>query len=217
VTAEHPLAPILEAAAGRRFPPADGGVEVLPPDAAGTRAVVAFSGHAYVLADVNGADLRASGADGYGGASKPDVLRWLAGPAGTIGSLDVVLVAEGRGGGRLQRRVDLDHHPRVERATHHRRGVEVYGDAVGLVVLGHGLAGRRELSVELLDPTVGGRGHGRRLIAHGLDQVPAGERCWAQVAPGNAASLRAFLAAGFVPVCSEVLIAPAGAPLRSTP
>ena len=27
---------------------------------------------------------------------------------------------------------------------------------------------------------------------------------WAQVAPGNAASLRAFLAAGFVPVGSEV-------------
>ena len=43
----------------------------------------------------------------------------------------------------------------------------------------------------------------------GLARLPAGEHCWAQVAPGNAASLRAFLACGFVPVCSEVLIEPA--------
>jgi RimJ/RimL family protein N-acetyltransferase len=35
--------------------------------------------------------------------------------------------------------------------------------------------------------------------------VPAGEPLWAQVAPGNAASLRALAAAGFVPVAAEVL------------
>ena len=214
----HPLAAILADAAAGRFPPADGAVEVLPPDGR-TGAVVAFSGRAYVLADVDPDELTALGADGYGGATAPDVQRWLAGPGGEIGSLDVVLVAAG--GGRpaasLPRRTDLDHHPRVVRATHHRRDVEVYADEAGLVVIGRGLVGRRELSVELIDRSSSGQGHGRRLIGAGLDQVPADEWCWAQVAAGNATSLRAFLAAGFVPVCSEVLIEPAAAPLRSNP
>lgn len=35
--------------------------------------------------------------------------------------------------------------------------------------------------------------------------VPEGEIAFAQVAPGNASSLRAFLAAGFSPIGSEVL------------
>ena len=204
----HPLQAILDQAAAGSFPAADGAVDVLPPDDAGTRAVVAFSGHAYVLADVDPAELAALGADGYGGASKPDVLRAIAGADLEIGSLDVVLVTTGGDGGRLERRRDLDHHPRVQRATHHRREVEVYGDDVGLVILGRGLVDRRELSVELLHPADGGRGEGRRLIRAGLAAVPPGEWCWAQVAPGNAASLRAFLACGFIPVCSEVLITP---------
>ena len=214
----HPLAAILADAAAGRFPPADGAVEVLPPDG-GSGAVVAFSGRAYVLADVDPAELTARRADGYGGATAPELLVWLAGPAGEIGSLDVVLVATGggRAAGPLERRTDLDHHPRVVRAAHHRRDVEVYADAAGLVVLGRGLVGRRELSVELLDRSTSGQGHGRRLIAAGLDRVPAGEWCWAQVAAGNATSLRAFLAAGFVPVCSEVLIEPAAAAVRSSP
>ena len=51
------MAAILAAAAAGDFPPADGLVEVLPPDAHGTGAVVAFTGHAFVLADVAGDDL----------------------------------------------------------------------------------------------------------------------------------------------------------------
>ena len=82
----------------------------------------------------------------------------------------------------------------------------MWGDGGGLVVLGRGLVGRRELSVELLDDTTADPGHGRRLIDAGRDLIPTGEWCWAQVAAGNARSLRAFLAAGFVPVGSEVLI-----------
>ncbi len=203
----HPLRPVLDAATGGVFPPADGRVEVLPPDDR-FRAVVAFAGHAYVLADVDPAALADLGADGYGGASHPDVLRWVAGPTGHIGSLDVVLATTATPGARLPRRGDLADHPRVRRAAHHRRNVDVYADDVGLVVLGDGLAGRRELSVELLDPATGGRGHGRRLIRAGLAALAPGEPCWAQVAPGNASSLRAFLACGFTPVCSEVLIGP---------
>jgi hypothetical protein len=40
------------------------------------------------------------------------------------------------------------------------------------------------------------------------DSVPDGEPLWAQVAPANTASVRAFLAAGYRPVCAEVLFGP---------
>jgi hypothetical protein len=204
----HPLRAVLEAVAGGSFPPPDGRCDVLPPDAAGIRAVVSFTGHSYVLADADADELARRGADGFGGASRPDVVTWLAGPGGHVGSLDVVLVATASGGTCLDRRFDLGDHPRVRRAVHYRHDVEVYGDDVGLVVLGHGLAGRREISVELIDPDSATKGHGRRLIRSGLGCLQPGERCWAQVAPGNASSLRAFLACGFVPVGSEVLITP---------
>ena len=153
-----------------------------------------------MLADVDPAELTAAEAPtATAGRPQPDA----AGVAGRPGradrvSLDVVLVAAG--GGRAGRdrwsaaRTSTDHPRVVQRAAHHRRDVEVFGDDAGLVVLGRGLVGRRELSVELLDRSTSGQGHGRRLIAAGLDRVPAGERCWAQVAAGNAASLRAFLA-----------------------
>ena len=39
--------------------------------------------------------------------------------------------------------------------------------------------------------------------------VPPGEAIFAQTSPGNAASLRALLAAGFVPLGSEVIFAAA--------
>ncbi len=100
----------------------------------------------------------------------------------------------------------LADHPRVQRALRHRRDVEVVVDSAGVVILGRGLVGRRELSVELFDPSVESSGAGRDLIGAGLACVPAGEWCWAQVAAGNARSLRAFLACGFTPICSEVLI-----------
>jgi hypothetical protein len=84
----------------------------------------------------------------------------------------------------------------------------VHGDDEGLVTLGIGLAGWWELSVELLGGP-GSAGHGRRLVEAGLAVAPLGSWVFAQVAPGNAASLRAFLAVGFVPIGSEVLLRPA--------
>jgi hypothetical protein len=209
--AAHPLAAVLDAAIAGSFPPADGRVEVLAPDRSGWGAVVAMTGHAYVLADVDPDELAARGGDGFGGASHPDVLRWLAGPGGAIGSVDAVLVGRGEVGAPLARRTDLDHHPRVQRAREHRADVEVYADDAGVVVLGRGLADRVEMAVELLDPAGSGSGgHGRRLIRAGLATLPPGAPCWAQVAPGNAQSLRAFLACGFVPICSEVIFTRAG-------
>jgi hypothetical protein len=60
------------------------------------------------------------------------------------------------------------------------------------------------MSVELAG--AGERGTGRGVIRDARRPVPAGEPVFAAVAPGNARSLRAFLAAGFVPLGSEVLI-----------
>jgi hypothetical protein len=181
---------------------------VLPPDDDGTHAVVELTGHSYALTDRSLADLLALGADGFGGCTHPNVLRWLAGLDGWIGSIDVVLVAAARPGDRLPERRDLEHHPRVTRARAHRRHVRVFGDDRGLVTLGRGLVGRLELSVELYDVTSRGDGAGRALIAAGLATALPDELVWVQVSPGNAASLRAFLACGFVPIGSEVLLKP---------
>ncbi|MBA3287390.1 MAG: hypothetical protein H0U21_05100 [Acidimicrobiia bacterium] len=92
----HPLLAILEDAAEGRFPSPDGTVEVLAPDGTGYLSVTALTGRAFVLADVHPAELSARGADGFGGALAPDVPRWLAGPDGVIGSVDVVLTTRAR-------------------------------------------------------------------------------------------------------------------------
>jgi hypothetical protein len=206
-TIVHELHRVLLDAADGRFPPVDGGVDVAAPMAGDHHAVVEFTGHSFVLTDRDGADVLARGADGFGGASHPDLLRWLAGPDGWIGSHDAVLAARGIGGGRLTVRDDLDDHPRVVRSRDHRRDVAVYGDETGLVTIGRGLVDRLEVSVEVFD---GARaGAGRRLIAEALELVPAGEIVFAQVAPGNAASLRAFLSCGFAPIGAETLLLPA--------
>ena len=66
------------------------------------------------------------------------------------------------------------------------------------------MAGRVEVSVEV-EPEARARGLGRSLARAALALAPAGEPVFAQVSPGNAASLRAFLAAGYRPIGSEVL------------
>jgi hypothetical protein len=202
---DHPLAGVLRAAARGVFPPDGGLAELLPPDAAGTCAVVSFTGHAYVLTQLPPDALTDLALDGYGAATHPRALLRLGGD-GAIGSLDVVLVRPGAGGHTtVAERTDLEHHPRVQRARHHRRHVRVLGDERGFVTIGRGLVDRIELSVELLDHAHGS-GAGRQLIDAGLSSISPDEIVFAQVAPGNAASLRAFLACGFRPIGSEVLI-----------
>ena len=46
---------------------------------------------------------------------------------------------------------------------------------------------------------------GRSLAQAAQTLIPAEHALFAQVAPGNAASLRAFLAAGYLPIGAEVL------------
>ena len=57
----------------------------------------------------------------------------------------------------------------------------------------------------MVDPERRNRGLGRLLVAAARHLAPPGEQLFAQVAPGNAASLRAVAAAGFHPLGAEVL------------
>lgn len=205
----HPLLDMLLAAADGRFPPVDGLVEVMAPMAgvaARDHAVVEFTGHSVVVTDREPGSVSARGLDGFGGSSHPDALRWLAGPGGWIGSHDAVLVARGLGGGNWAESTAHDGHPRVIRSRDHRHDVRVYADDTGFVTLGRGLVDRLEISVERVGEPVPGRG--RRLIRRGLELVDPDTVVFAQVAPGNAASLRAFLGCGFVPIGAEVLVRP---------
>jgi hypothetical protein len=56
-----------------------------------------------------------------------------------------------------------------------------------------------------LEPGHRGRGGGAELARDTLSMAPAGELVLAAVAPGNAASVRALLAAGFAPLGSVQL------------
>lgn len=210
VARPHPLLGMLLSAADGVFPPVDGRVLFTPPLRDGLGAVVSFTGHAVLATGLGAGDFDGLDLDGYGRALAPEVLCRLAGPRGAIGVIDVTLTGRGSGGGWLRRRTDLDGHPRVQHARRVRDDVQVYGDERGLVTLARGLAGRTELSVEAspLAPS----GTGRRLIIDALGLVPHGEPVFAAVSPGNARSLRAFLAAGFVPIGSEVLIRTATEP-----
>lgn len=207
VTVPHPLAAILEDAARGDFPPVDGGVVVLPPDPHGVRAVVAFTGRSYVLADVPAAEVaRRAPHGGFGASLDPAFLLWLAGDSHLPGRVDALLVQRGTGRPVLAETALWDDHPRVRHSRRVRRDVRVLGDAAGAVFLGSGIVGRTELSIEVAADAPAGTG--RRLIADGLGHVPEGALVWAQVTPGNARSLRAFLAAGFTPVGSEALSVP---------
>jgi RimJ/RimL family protein N-acetyltransferase len=72
-------------------------------------------------------------------------------------------------------------------------------------MLGRGVAGRWEVGVEV-EPGYRGKGLGRELAVAARHLVPGGAPLWAQIAPGNAASVRAFLAAGYRPVGAEALL-----------
>ena len=100
---------------------------------------------------------------------------------------------------------DASAHPRLARARRYRDDVRAWRAEGGLLILGRGVAGRWEVAVEV-DEDARGRGIGRAVAATARRLVPDGEPLWAQVAPANAAGVRAFAAAGFVPVGAEALL-----------
>lgn len=203
----QPLGVLLTEALDGRFPEPHGGWSRVPPWRDGLEAVVAFTGHAVfaVAEDVSEAELAALGVDGFGGAHHPRAVATLAGPDGWIDSLDAVLMARGTGprGAGLVEREDLADHPRVAFARRLRDDLRVFGlpDRDTLVVLARGIGGLVEFSFEVA-ADARGSGEGRKAIAAALGRVPQGKPVVAACAPGNAASLRCLLAAGFVPVGS---------------
>ena len=204
----HPLAALLDAAARGRFPRPDGTLAVLPAPPGASMAVVGFTAHHVVAADVAPDWVRAQlpGDD----LSEPMSARFLAALGEHIGrrpdSLDVVLAARGLAGEPRLAEVSGAEHPRVVRAHRYRRGVRVFeaADGAAVVVVGYGLALRREVAVEV-DPAARNRGLGATTLLQARRLVPEDDVLYAQVAPGNAASLRAFLRAGFEPIGSEAL------------
>ena len=117
-------------------------------------------------------------------------------------------LGDGTGAPAWLKRDDAFEHPRVDEAARFRTIDEIWTDGQGNVVMvGRGLCGRREVGYEV-EPEHRNGGLGRKLVAAARGLVPAGEPLWAQVAPGNATSMRSALAAGFVPVGAEVLFAP---------
>ena len=96
-------------------------------------------------------------------------------------------------------------HPRLARALRYRDEIRAWTTPGGILLLGRGVAGRWEIAVEV-DPGCRGQGLGRELATAGRHLMPEGAPLWAQIAPGNAASVRTFLAAGYQPVGAEALL-----------
>jgi hypothetical protein len=206
---DHRLADLLEAAARGAYPAPDGRVEVLPSPPGFADAVVALTAHTIVAADLDPEAVAAQlPADNLSAPLQPPFLGWLSEQLRTeAGSLDVLLVAGPAGTPELELVAvgDADH-PRLVRARRYRSEVLVYEPENGgaLLIIGRGLAGRYEVSIEV-EADRKGKGLGRSLAQAAPALVPPGHSLFAQVAPGNAASLRAFLAAGYRPLGAEVL------------
>jgi hypothetical protein len=205
--ATHPLGEVIMAAAGGQFPPVDGDWERVQPWRPEVEAVVSFTGHAVFAVSAQVLDdlLISLGADGFGGAHDPRLIAALAGHDGWIDSLDVLLATRGTtDAARMVRRPDLATHPRAQLAAQLRDDVETFGypqpERSALATLGRGVAGLLELSFEIEPERRGGAG--TSLVQDALSVVPAGQLVVTAVAPGNAASLRAVLRAGFTPLGS---------------
>jgi hypothetical protein len=207
----HRLGALLDDVAHGRYPLPDGEVEVVGPPPGRVQAVVALTAHTVVATELDEATVRRLLPPGdLGGPLNAVVLAEMGRLLGTApGGLDVVLVALGPPDHqtvRLRPDEALDGHPRVIRARRYRSNVSLWSDERQrvAVILGQGLAGRWEISIEI---SAGYRGQAlaASVVAAARQLLPADVPIWAQVAPGNAGSLRAFLAGGFTPVGAEVL------------
>lgn len=220
-----PLVRVLGDAAAGRPPSSDGTVDVLPSRGpAHDDVVLALNGRLVITTDVDEAEVRARFPDGdYLTWCDPRSMLWLSERAGRgLGTADILFTAPGLVGRAPVALVPLAaEHPRVQESRLRRVEVRGWttpddgGDRAGMVSVARGLAGRWELAYEV-EPAARGRGMGVALAKAGRHLVPADEVLWAQTAPGNVASVRALLAAGFHPVAGETLLLASPAPGIST-
>ncbi|MFF7990984.1 GNAT family N-acetyltransferase [Kitasatospora xanthocidica] len=206
------LAEILTDAAGGVFPPADGSVTVVAQPSPREVGVLAFAAHAVVFTDEDPAWVRgtlaADPGDRLSAPLCPPFLTAFAARTGrTVNNIDLLSVADRLPGAPPLALAEVRdrEHPRVVRALRYREDVRVFTADGGVLVLGRGVAGRWECAVEV-DPRAQGRGLGRALATAARHLLPAGAAVWAQQAPGNAPSVRAFQAAGYRPVGAEALL-----------
>jgi GNAT superfamily N-acetyltransferase len=204
------LREILEAAARGAFPPADGRTTVVPQPSHRDAGVLAFTAHAVVVTDEDPAwvydTLRGVDCDPLAAPMHPRFLAALLERTGrTCETVDAVLVGSPLPGAPPLALEEIEDtgHPRIRYARGRRDDVRAWTAQGGVLVTGRGVAGRLEVSVEV-DDSVRHRGLGRRLVTAARHLVR--EPLWAQVAPGNARSLRAFQAAGYRPAGAELLL-----------
>jgi GNAT superfamily N-acetyltransferase len=219
----NPLAALLDEVAAGRFPAADGSVTILPQPSPRDAGVIAFTAHAVVFTDADAGWVRSLLPPGDLAAPlSPPFLQALCTATGREAhSIDMLCVAQPLPGPPPVELTPVEgaDHPRIKRALGFRDEVTAWRADGGVVLLGRGVAGRWETAIEV-DPDCRDKGLGRRLAtaarhliaarAATADTASAAHRqsvpLWAQIAPGNAASVRAFLAAGFVPVGAEALL-----------
>jgi GNAT superfamily N-acetyltransferase len=207
------LAALLDDVAAGRRPPADGTVTIMPQPSPRDAGVLAFTAHSVVYVDADPAWVRGLLPPGdLAGPMLPSFVQAVcAGIGRQATSTDMLCVAEGRPGPPASAldQVTVTRHPRVERALRYRDDVSAWEVPGGVLTLGRGVAGRWEVAVEI-DPGYRGHGLGRKLMTAARHLLPEGTPIWAQITPSNAASVRAFLAAGYRPAGSEVqfIVAP---------
>ena len=199
---------LTEAACGR-FPPADGSVTIMPQPSERDAGVIGFTAHAVIFTDADPDWVRRHlPAGDLSAPLSAAFLQKLAVATGRrAGSLDMLCCATSLGGPPPLDLVPQPEstHSRVLRALNYRDEVRTWRTEGGIVLIGRGVAGRLESAVEV-DDDRRSQGLGRRLAIAARHLIPDGAVLWAQVAPANAASVRAFLSAGFTPVGAEVLL-----------
>ncbi|MFH0522125.1 GNAT family N-acetyltransferase [Streptomyces sp. M41] len=204
------LRDILDSAARGVFPPEDGRTRVVPQPSPRGAGVLALTAHTVVFTDEDPGwvydTLRGVDCDALAAPLNPRFLAALMERTGrTCETVDAVLVGSPLPGEPPLALAEVEDagHPRVGYAHGRRDAVRAWTAQGGVLVLGRGVAGRLEVSVEV-DEGVRRRGLGRLLVTAARHLVT--EPLWAQVAPGNARSARAFQAAGYRPVGAELLL-----------
>jgi hypothetical protein len=150
---QHPLASVLAGAARGVFPAPDGTLAVLPAPPPYCAAVVAFTAHSFVAAELPEDEVRGHlRSDDLGAPVSAPFLAWLGQRLGTTpGVLDAVLVHVGPMNAQVRLVPGLQglDHPRVAKARDQRQDVQVFTDPQqrGLVIVGRAWsAGARSAS-----------------------------------------------------------------------